>query len=123
MAILPVVSLCLGSVLLYVGFRLEKHFFLPTSRIALHDAHVISLLFLAVGIPFFMFGAAFLLFDLLLFGFFRDVVILGLIISKFLIVLILSVLGIFLVIVYMSSFFLRWGKRLRLARENLHTRE
>ena len=106
MAILPVVSLCLGSISLYVSFRLEKYFFLPTSRIALHDAYVISLVFLAFGITFFMFGVGFLHFDFLHFGFLPDVVIRGLIISKLLTVLILSVLVIFLVTVYMSSFFL-----------------
>ncbi len=108
MAILAVVSLCLGIVLLFLGFRLEKHFVIREKML------LPSFMLLILGVVLFILGeVTFFL------NFFPDIVVQRFVISKLIAAPILSFLIAFLLLMYTSQVFVRWGKRNKVARENL----
>lgn len=111
MVILTVVALCLGIILLYLGFRLEKYFTIQQQTL------LPSFILLILGVVSFILGeVTFFL------NFLPDIVIQDFVISKLIAAPILSFLIAFLLLMYTSQVFLRWGKRNRVARESLRNK-
>jgi heme A synthase len=111
MLILTVVALCLGIILLYLGFRLEKYFTIQQQTL------LPSFILLILGVVSFILGEV-----TFFFTFLPDILVQKFVISKLIVAPILSFLIAFLLIIYTSQVFVRWGKRNKVARENIRNK-